>query len=297
MSNCPKPRIKAKRGAGFMRRAKFVVTKPKKPSAKIPPPTVLTPVLRNPTEAEQHQIAEALDRRIMRKRRPVKVAFDDQGLVDSPHADRAGHVVALAEALGTTSLDFVRASIGRLEHASRSSLKARGESAVELNADLALVHAIAPQDELEATLAVQMAGTHALATELLGRARQTDNTEHLQLYGNLAVKLLRTFPAQVEALARHRGKGEQTVTVEHIHKHVTVQPGAQAIVGDVHHHLPRGAGDRTESGVQSDAPPSHAAVAALPGPDQARDGVPVPSRRRKAAVPDARRHKSRPSKG
>jgi len=44
--------------------------------------------------------------------------------------------------------------------------------------------------------------------------------------GNLAVKLLRIFTSQMEALQRYRGKGQQKVTVEHVH----VNAGAQAIV-------------------------------------------------------------------
>ena len=48
--------------------------------------------------------------------------------------------------------------------------------------------------------------------------------------GNLAVKLLRTFTTQLEALQRYRGKGQQKVTVEH----VNVNAGGQAIVGTVH---------------------------------------------------------------
>jgi hypothetical protein len=48
--------------------------------------------------------------------------------------------------------------------------------------------------------------------------------------GNLAIKLLRTFTMQVEALHRYRGKGQQKVTVEHVH----VNAGGQAIVGTVH---------------------------------------------------------------
>jgi uncharacterized protein YcbX len=42
-------------------------------------------------------------------------------------------------------------------------------------------------------------------------------------------KLARTFASQVEALNRHRGKGQQKVTVEHVHVH----EGGQAIVGNV----------------------------------------------------------------
>ena len=51
------------------------------------------------------------------------------------------------------------------------------------------------------------------------------------MYGNVASKLLRTYTAQVEALAKLRRKGEQKVRVEHVHVH----PGGQAIVGAVNH--------------------------------------------------------------
>ena len=45
--------------------------------------------------------------------------------------------------------------------------------------------------------------------------------------GNMAVKLLRTFALQAEALAKLQRKGEQIVKVVHVH------PGGQAIVGNV----------------------------------------------------------------
>jgi len=46
--------------------------------------------------------------------------------------------------------------------------------------------------------------------------------------GNLAT--LQTFTMKVEALQRYRGKGQQKVTVEHVHVHSR----GQAIVGTVH---------------------------------------------------------------
>jgi hypothetical protein len=42
-------------------------------------------------------------------------------------------------------------------------------------------------------------------------------------------KLTRTFAAQVSALKEYRSKGEQKMTVQHVH----VAEGAQAIVGNV----------------------------------------------------------------
>ena len=41
--------------------------------------------------------------------------------------------------------------------------------------------------------------------------------------------LARTFTTQMEALNRYRGKGQQKMTVEHVHVH----KGGQAIVGAV----------------------------------------------------------------
>ena len=44
-----------------------------------------------------------------------------------------------------------------------------------------------------------------------------------------ANKLSRTYAALIEALNHHRGKGQQKVTVEHVHVH----SGGQAVVGAV----------------------------------------------------------------
>lgn len=54
---------------------------------------------------------------------------------------------------------------------------------------------------------------------------------------NLATKLERIFIALMEALDRHRGKGQQNMNVEHVHVH----DGAQAIVGPVSHQASEGA--------------------------------------------------------
>jgi hypothetical protein len=78
-------------------------------------------------------------------------------------------------------------------------------------------------------LAVQMVTTHFAATRALRRLKGSDTIHQQESNGNLAVKLLRTFAAQTEALQRYRGKGQQKVTVEHVHVHSS----GQAIVGSV----------------------------------------------------------------
>lgn len=210
----------------------------------------------------------------------------------SPHTDEKGHVLQLTSTFGTTSIDFMTRELGRLEGATRERFEERGESATGVNAALAMVGAINPQDELEGALAVQMAGCHALTMEMLSRAKTTERADHIELYGNMAVKLQRTFTAQIEALARMRGKGQQTVRVEH----VTVQPGAQAIVGDVHHHGVGRGGAAKQSKEQPHGTGESEECAALPGPNSAGNGVPIPGHAERAMSP-ARRKVARGAKG
>ena len=61
-----------------------------------------------------------------------------------------------------------------------------------------------------------------------------------------ANKLSRTYATLLDALNGHRGKGQQKVTVEHVHVHA----GRQAVVGMVE---TPGAGDRMRSEEQPHA--------------------------------------------
>ena len=95
---------------------------------------------------------------------------------------------------------------------------------------LATVLGIGPKDELEGLLAAQMIGVHNLAMECLKRASLQGQTfEGMDANVNRAVRLLRTFTSQMEALNRHRGKVGQQMIVGN----VNVNDGGQAIVGPV----------------------------------------------------------------
>jgi hypothetical protein len=212
--------------------------------------------------------------------RPIRVSVeieceDDNTMkLVSNHADPDGHVTMLQEAFGTVSNSYVGASMVSLEWMTRQRGTGKANDVTSLNAALALMGAIDPQDELEAALAMQMAGCHSLSVEMLGRARQASDIEHIQTFSNLAVKLQRTFTAQIEALGRMRGKGQQTVRVEH----VTVAAGAQAIVGDVHHHA-RGGGASNEFEDQCHEAARRAGApqesSPLLGQDPQGNGVPI----------------------
>lgn len=212
--------------------------------------------------------------------------------VETPHTDNAGHLFTLNQAFGTGSCDFQQQQLGRLMAIVRSK---QGETPDELqtNSVIAAVAAVEPQNEVEGMLAVQMAATHEVAMEMLSRAKVASSTDHLERYGTLATKLLRTYTTQIEALSKLRRGGAQKVTVEHVH----VYEGGQAIVGNVNGNRSRalpGGGDRHESGHQPHALTGSAALAlqadpSMLRPDAGRDPVPVASGEREDAVPNARR--------
>jgi hypothetical protein len=130
----------------------------------------------------------------------------------------------LYDCFGTGSASFANQAIARLAAIMRRKGAAHPTEA-ELNAGLAAIDGIQPENEIEAMLAVQMVATYEIAMEMLMRAREAELMPRLQEYGSLAVKLLRTYTAQVEALARLRRGGEQRVIVQH----VNVNEGGQAV--------------------------------------------------------------------
>jgi len=99
-----------------------------------------------------------------------------------------------------------------------------------VGAVVAMLDEIAPTDGVEGALAVQMIATHEAALECLRRA-MLSNQSFAGREQNLkhGAKLLSLYLQQFQALDKRRGKGQQKVTVEHVH----VAAGGQAIVGNV----------------------------------------------------------------
>ena len=227
----------------------------------------VTETKRDPSAREKAVIADAHARGNGRRKR-VQVAPhpDSPAGVSNPHSDGEGFQAALLDTFGTTSMSFVDRSVWQLSKA----LNRAGVSNVEsLNAGLAAIAGIRPANETEAMLAVQMAATHEAALAMLDIAKSNSTVPALQAAGGLAVRLLRTYAAQIEALHKIRRGGEQTVRVEH----VNVYPGGQAIVGSVSHGGGGGAGEtRHQPHAQR---LSHAPVATLRSEDEEREPVQV----------------------
>jgi hypothetical protein len=248
-----------------------------------------TPAATAPSDAERHEIAAATGRH---RQRPPRVAINiRQPEIGPPeisptHSDGVGWLTRLQDALGTSSFDFVNTELCRLMTVFRDS--AGVIDARALNAAVAMIDGLKPQNEIEGMLAVQMAVTHGLAMKFSARL-YSGKIETIPQQDSAALtlsRLQRAFTTQIDSLSNMRRGGRQKVTVEHVH----VYPGGQAIVGDVTH-LGRGASGQNEQ--QAHAADDQRALAFAPGAemrcaDQEREAVPIASGEGQAALPDAR---------
>jgi hypothetical protein len=207
-----------------------------------PAKTLVDPAQKDPAPnavdaAERQEIVAATDRG--RKRHP-RVALNFQEpkprhvLLSCPHTDYQGWQARLQDALGTTSVAFTEVEIDRLLNVFQ---KAGTVDAKAVNAALAMIDGLKPQNEAEAMLAVQIAVIHGQVMSFSTRLGRSDSVQEQDFVSLTLSRLHRAFTSQLETLSNMRRGGRQKVVVEHvhIHKHVYVAPGAQAIIGDVTH--------------------------------------------------------------
>jgi hypothetical protein len=142
---------------------------------------------------------------------------------------------------------------------------------------------IRPRDDLEGMMAAQLIAAHNAAMECYRRAMIGEQSfEGRRENLAQANKLSRTYATLLEALNRHRGKGQQKVTVEHVHVHA----GGQAVVGTLQ---TPGGGEQGKSEDQPHAKQiTHASQPPVWREDKEREPVPV-SGDVERSVSDARR--------
>jgi hypothetical protein len=231
-----------------------------------------------PTEAEQAEIRALAKRKKARRRTPRFAVHQQDGgptkiAPAGVHADAAA--ARVMNAFGITSNELAERLMTQIVTATHLQSSTEPVSAETLNAALAAVTGIAPQDEAEAMLAAQMVGVHWLAMDLL---RKANDRARLNDAGNMAVKLLRTYTTQMEALKRYRSAGEQRVVVQHQHVNVTAERAAVQVNGVASDPGGRGAASETEG--RSHGPGEPQTVTSEPStplqcPDPARNIVPV----------------------
>jgi hypothetical protein len=235
-----------------------------------------------PDETERRAI-KAAEARVERRSPRLRVTVDqtEAGTNVTPsHSDQNGFSYRALDAFGTHSVEFAETELRRLIGALGPNNSTLADEAT-LNAALAVVDGIKPENEVEAMLACQMAMTHVLAMQSMSRAHWADDISRYQAAGSFAIKLSRTFTMQMEALAKLRRGGNQTVRVEHVHVH----SGGQAIVGNVTGD-PGGGGGTGGNGGQPHAlgtgPDYSPTLALSPGApvlcqDEEREALPVAS--------------------
>jgi hypothetical protein len=228
-----------------------------------------------PTEAEQAEIRALAERKKTRRKSPrFAVDRQDGGQVQmmpaGVHADAAA--TRVMNAFGITSVDLAERLTAQIMNTTH--LRSSNEPIAEgtLNAALAAVTGIAPRDEAEAMLVAQMVGVHWLAMDLL---RKANDRPLLNDAGNLAVKLLRTYTTQLEALKRYRSAGEQRVVVQHQHVNVTADQAAVQVNGGGYP-APEGRGAASKPEERShEQQLGHASEPAMRCPEPARNAMPV----------------------
>lgn len=223
-----------------------------------------------PSTTEQKAIAgAAASVRARRARVAVKIDVGTDGkLVDlgAEHADREGWFARLQDAFGSRGIAFPSAMLSQLAEACRA-----GDGKLDplrVNAMLAVIDGVRPQNEVQAMLAAQMAVTHVFSMKLLDRANRASQLPQFDSAASMAVKLMRTFALHSEVLAKLQRGGEQVVKVVHVH------PGAQAIVGNVDAR-PIAVEGGQGGGIEENGNQPHA-KGGLPAPDPARAACAMP---------------------
>jgi hypothetical protein len=161
----------------------------------------------------------------------------------------------------------------------------------QYKATIAALAGIGPKDEVEGMIAAQLLAAHNAALECYRRAMLGEQTfEGRRENLAQANKLSRTYATLLEALNRHRGKGQQKVTVEHVHVHA----GGQAVVGVVEN---SGSASQRKSEDPCDAEQiAHAPQPTMRCADTEGQRLPVTSDA-KRQLPNARRNISGSAEG
>lgn len=165
-------------------------------------------------------------------------------LVVSDPKDKAGKLKCLG---GSMSDQWNNTLVIQTVNALWLAHSDEAKSEQQMEATVRAMQGIAPADELEGMMVAQMIAAHNSAMECYRRAMLGEQTFEGRTQNlNYAAKLSRTWATMLHALNKHRGKGQQKVTVEHVNVH----SGGQAIVGNVE---PPGGGSRAKTGDQPHA--------------------------------------------
>ncbi len=177
----------------------------------------------SPTAAERAVIEKALEERKTAPAPRIKVEGNEIA-IDHP-SYLVGHIL-VHHALGSFDSAFVNGLLLQLARATSGGPKVNEH---ELNFMFSFIKGIEPRDQIESTLAAQMAAVHMAMMRFVQHLPLITSLPQQDAAERAINKFARTFALQMETLKRYRTGGEQKVTVQH----VSVSEGGQAIVGNV----------------------------------------------------------------
>jgi hypothetical protein len=180
---------------------------------------------------------------------------------------------------GSDDEDFTRVLVAQVDASLWVEHSDSEQSVRQFNAAITALKGMKPGDELEGMLSAQLIAIHNAVMECCRRAMLGNQTfEGRRENLNQANKLSRTYAALTEALDRHRGKGQQRITVEHVNVHA----GGQAIVGAV---TPRdGSSRRSEEQTRATREITNEPGIPMRSPDPQWETVPIAAGARKTPV-------------
>jgi hypothetical protein len=175
----------------------------------------------------------------------VQVKLSPQGFcIDHPDPELGERL--MADALGVADRDAMH---GILRQLVRASVNGQKPDAVNLSFMISMIKSIKPRDSVEAMLVAQMVSVHVMAMRCTHHLASAEDIAQQDSAGRALDRLARTFPAQIEALNRHRNMCEPAVTVQN----VSVQDGGKAIVGNVTQHTQVVVSDKSGATAVTDA--------------------------------------------
>jgi hypothetical protein len=186
----------------------------------------------------------AIERFKQRKIAPAPRLKVENNLVSIDHPSGPVGNVLMQNALGTSDLAFMAGLLTQLARTTGTQIHE-----ADLNFMVSFINGIEPRDQVESTLAAQMATVHMAMMKSMQDLPLTQNLLQQDAVERAINKFARTFIAQVEALKRYRSGGEQIVTVQH----VSVSDGGQAIVGNVTQNPRETAPDKASSSTSAHA--------------------------------------------
>ena len=152
----------------------------------------------------------------------------------------------MAEALGVADRDAMHGILKQLVKASANGQK---PDAGNLGFMISTIKSIKPRDAVEAMLVAQMVSVHVMAMRCAYHLANADDIARHDSAARALGRLARTFPAQIEALNRHRNHAEPAITVQN----VRIADGGNAIVGNVTQHRSVIVSDNSGAAAATDA--------------------------------------------